>query len=162
MVEELRTESKMLSDNPSIMPFQSPRIPAFDLTKSPAYYDGVLVELCERFDIPEFKERTNKAIAYVTAKKAQQEAVRLAKQKEATAAKISENSAYNRFLHALKLKNSSLEPLLQWERSMSTGELIETLQEFQHNANAHGLPLKEELISFGLRFLLEHVSAKIP
>jgi hypothetical protein len=158
----LRTESKMPEDQFSKIPFKSSQLPSVDLTKGPVHYIELLVDICERFDIPEFKEQSAKAIAIVAAKHARQEAERAARHAENEAAKISENSAYNRFLHALKLKNNSVEPLLAWEHGMSLGEKISVLQEFERNASRHGLNLKDDLISFGLHFLASQIAVKLP
>lgn len=59
----------------------------------------------------------------------------------------------NRFIHAIKLKNVSYEPLNDWTAKHTIQEKKTTLAEFENLASRRGLALTPEQIDFAIPYL---------
>jgi hypothetical protein len=133
----------------------------FDTTRTQGDYQNDMRALRVRFGSRGFMEMAVETDARMTAVEEQRAKIEENRLAKAEAEKTSANTPFNRFMHALKLKPTTIDPLTKWTNGTSTSEKIAVLQEFENLKNHRGLPLNDELVTFGVSYLLEHIHAKI-
>lgn len=124
-----------------------------DLTKTIDVYAGELAALRRRFGHKAFLEMAANVDATENNVEAKREAARLAQQQEAETLRKLEDTPLTRFIRAVKLKNTSYEPLNEWKTKHTNEEKKVTLAEFENLAARRGLTLTEDQIAFGINFL---------
>jgi hypothetical protein len=136
-------------------------VEVYDMTKKEGDYFIDYLKLRKRFGSERHMQFATEADRRMTAVEEKQRLIEQERRVKAEAEKISANTPFNRFVHAVKLKNHSIDDLTTWTNGTSTAEKISVLQEFQRLKNSRGLPLSDELIDFGLSYLMEHIRGKL-